>query len=217
MTNQSLATTDTLNSQPPNLLLLNAKVLTMSQHQPIAEAVAVQGQKILSVGSHNEVVALAGPNTRTIDCQGMTLLPGFIDAHCHVLATAAALQGVDCGPGTVSSIQELRKAVRGRADEIQQGAWVRGFGYDDLNLKEKRHPTRWDLDKAAPNHPVRLEHRSGHATVMNSLGLAHAGINRDTPDPIEGVIRREDATGEPTGLLLEMAGFLAERLGSLRN
>ena len=216
MTSQFLDSTESLNSQPPNLLLLNAKVLTMSQRQPVADAVAVQGQRILAVGSRKDLAALAGPKTQTIDCQGMTLLPGFNDAHCHVMATAAALQGVDCSPGAVSSIQGLRQAVRNRADEIQQGDWIRGFGYDDLALKERRHPTRWDLDQAAPNNPVRLDHRSGHATVMNSLGLAQAGIHRDTPDTMEGVIHREDATGEPTGLLLEMGGFLAERLGNLR-
>ncbi len=127
MTNQSSSPTEALNSQPPNLLLLNAKVLTMAQRQPIAEAVAVQGQNILAVGSHNVLAALAGPKTRTIDCQGMTLLPGFIDAHCHILATAAALQGVDCGPETVSSIQDLQQAVRNRTDEIPPG-----FGSGDL-------------------------------------------------------------------------------------
>ena len=188
----------------------------MAQRQPIAEAVALQGESILAVGSRHFIAALVGPKTRTIDCQGMTLLPGFIDAHCHVLATAAALQGVDCGPAAVSSIQDLQLAVRNRADEIPPGDWVRGFGYDELALKERRHPTRWDLDQAAPNHPVRLDHRSGHATVMNSLGLAQAAIHRDTADPVEGVIHREGATGEPTGLLLEMGGLLAERLGNLR-
>lgn len=208
--------TGPLNSQPPDLLLLNAKVITMAQRQPTAEAVAVQGPNILAVGSRKLIASLAGPNTRTIDCQGKSLLPGFIDAHCHVLATAAALQGVDCGPGAVSDIEELQKAVRDRAMKIQPGDWVRGFGYDDLALDEKRHPTRWDLDRAAPDHPVRLDHRSGHATVLNSLGLAQAGIGRDTADPVDGVAQREDATGEPTGLLLEMSGFLAERLGRLR-
>ena len=217
MTYQSRDTTNPISAQPPDLLLLNAKVLTISQSQPTAEAVAVQGASILAVGSGNDLAALAGPNTRTIDCQGMTLLPGFIDAHCHVLATASAMQGVDCGPGDVASIQELQLALRSRADVTPQGDWVRGFGYDDLALKERRHPNRWDLDQAAPDHPVRLDHRSGHATVLNSPGLAQAGIDRATPDPIEAVIQREDATGEPTGLLLEMGGFLAERLRNQKN
>lgn len=216
MTNQ-LVDTQTLTSKTPNLLLLNAKVITMAQGQQFAQAVAVLGQKILAVGSTKEVASLAGANTRTIDCQGMTLLPGFNDAHCHLLATAATFQGVDCGPAAVSNILELQQALGHHSDENRQGDWVLGFGYDDLSLGEKRHPNRWDLDRAAPNHPVRLDHRSGHATVLNSLGLAQAGINRDTADPTEGVIQRDGATGEPTGLLLEMGGFLAERLKNIRS
>jgi predicted amidohydrolase YtcJ len=147
----------------------------------------------------------------------MSLLPGFVDAHCHLLAMAASLQGLDCGPEAVSTMEGLRRAVRRRAGETQQGRWVCGFGYDDLALAEGRHPTRLDLDRAAPGHPVRLDHRSGHATVLNSPGLRLAGIHRDTPDPVDGVIDRDEATGEPTGLLLEMGGFLGERLGRLRS
>ena len=153
MTNQ-LVDTQTLTSKTPNLLLLNAKVITMAQGQPFAQAVAVLGQKILAVGSTKEVEALAGANTQTIDCQGMTLLPGFNDAHCHLLATAATFQGVDCGPAAVSNILELQQALGHHSDENRQRDWVLGFGYDDLSLSEKRHPNRWDLDRAAPNHSV---------------------------------------------------------------
>ena len=204
-------------AEPPDLLLLNATVLTLEQGQPRAEAVALRGQDILAVGRRADVAPLAGAKTRTIDCQGLALLPGFVDAHCHLLATAASLQGLDCGPGAVSDITALQQAVRRRAEETPQGRWVRGVGYDDLALKERRHPTRRDLDSAAPNHPVRLDHRSGHATVLNSQGLLLAGIHQDTADPVEGVIDRELETGEPTGLLLEMAGFLSQRLGRLRD
>jgi len=217
MTYQPVDTTESLTSKTPSFLLLNAKVITMAQDQPVAQAVAVLGQKILAVGSNKEVAALVGANTRTIDCQGMTLLPGFNDAHCHLLATAATFQAVDCGPTNVSNILELQQALGNRANERRKGDWLKGFGYDDLSLAEKRHPNRWDLDRAAPNHPVRLDHRSGHATVLNSLGLAQAGINRDTAVPNGGVVQRDDATGEPTGLLLEMGGFLAERLKNIRS
>ena len=201
----------------PDLLLLNANVLTLEPQPSRAEAVAIRGQTIMAVGHRKEVVFLAGPGTRTIDCEGMTLLPGFIDAHCHLLATAASMQGLHCGPEAVSSIADLQRAVRSRAEGTLLGRWIRGFGYDDFDLKERRHPTRWDLDSAAPQHPVRLEHRSGHATVLNSQGLLLAGINQDTPDPIDGVIARDEATGEPTGLLLEMAGYLRKRLGEDRS
>lgn len=204
-------------SGPPDLLLVNANVVTMDPQHPATEAVATRGQTILAVGSQQAVTGLSGPQTRTIDCQGMTLLPGFIDAHCHLLATAASLQGVDCGPSAVATIADLQRALGIRAGETPRGQWVRGFGYDDLDLREKRHPTRWELDAAAPFNPVRLDHRSGHATVLNSQGLRLAGINRDTPDPVDGVIQRVEGGAEPTGLFFEMAGFLGERIGRSRD
>ena len=197
--------------------MLNATVLTLEPGQPRAEAVALRGQDILAVGRRADVAPLARANTRTIDCQGLALLPGFVDAHCHLLATAASLQGLDCRPEAVSDIAALQQAVRRRAENTPKGRWVRGVGYDDLALIERRNPTSQDLDSAAPHHPVRLDHHSGHATVLNSQGLRLAGINRDTPDPVQGVIDRDEGTGEPTGLLLEMAGFLSQRLGRIRD
>ena len=199
-----------------DLLLENAKVLTLEPDQPRAEAVGVRAGAIVAVGRRADMAHLTGPDTRTIDCQGMTLLPGFVDAHCHLLATAAALQGLDCSPQAVSTIADLQRVIRQQVEATPQERWVRGFGYDDVALKERRHPTRWELDSAAPSHPVRLEHRTGHATVMNSRGLYLAGIHRDTPDPVDGVIDRDEATGEPSGLLLEMSGFLQDRLGRLK-
>ena len=198
-------------------MLVNAEVLTLEPGQPIAEAVALKGETIIAVGGRAEVARLAGPDTKTLDCQGMCLLPGFIDAHCHLFATASSLQGLRCGPTEVSNIQGLQAAIRRRAASTPQSRWIRGFGYDELALDEGRHPTRWDLDRAAPSHPIRLEHRSGHATVLNSLGLQLAQIHRDTPDPVDGVIERIEGSGEPTGLLLEMSAFLRQRLGRLRD
>lgn len=202
---------------PPDLLLLNARVLTMEPGQPGAEAVALRGETISAVGSRDELASLTGRGTRTIDCQGMTLLPGLVDSHCHLLAMAAALQGLDCSPQAVSSIEELVRVIRSKAEATPTDRWIRGFGYDHLALSEGRQPSRWDLDRAAPNHPVRLDHRSGHASVLNSLALRIAGIDKETPDPVEGVIDRDGTTGEPTGLLLEMAGFLRQRLGLSRD
>ena len=208
---------DNLAAGPVHLLLENANVLTPGHAQSKARAVAVRGGTIAAVGNAADMAHLRGGAARVIDCQGMTLLPGFADAHCHLLAAAAALQGLNCSPEALPIIERLKQAVRRRGAATPHGRWVRGFGYDELSFREKRHPTRWDLDEETPHHPVRLDHRSGHAVVLNSLGLELAGIRRDTPDPVDGVIDRDLSTGEPTGLLLEMSGFLRDRLGRLNN
>ena len=200
-------------SKPADLLLINANVVTLEPGIPVADAVAVAGDTILAVGKGKEVVKLAGPGSKWIDCRGLALIPGLIDAHLHLLALAAARHGLDCSPQAISSIRELLELVRGRAEGTPPGRWVRAFGYDHLSLNEGRHPTRWELDSAASHHPVRLDHRSGHATVLNSRGLQMAEIDRDTPDPVDGVIDRVEVTGEPTGLLLDAATFLRHRLG----
>ena len=194
-------------------MLVNARVLTMDPRRPSASTVVIIGNTIAAVGDNSLADEWPGNRARTIDCQGLTLIPGLIDSHCHILAQAAAMQSLDCGPDSVSSISELTQVIRQRAAETPAGGWIRGYGYDDTSLAEGRHPTRWDLDTAAPDHPVRLNHRSGHASVLNSLGLTLAGIHSDTPDPPEGIIDRDPATGRPTGLLLEMSGYLRERLG----
>ena len=198
------------------LLLFNARVVTMTGREDAPGAVAVRGRRIVWVGSSAEAARLAGPGTRLIDCSGRTLLPGLIDAHLHLLAYASSLVAVDCSPSSVDSIGQIVQALRRRALETPTGEWIRGYGYDDLSLLERRHPTRCDLDDAAPAHPVRLNHRSGHASVLNSLALDRVGIGANTPDPVDGVIDRDDH-GEPTGLLFEMAGYLDGRVPSLTN
>ena len=200
-------------SRPADLLLFNANVLSLEPGIPFADSVAIAGETILAVGKGKEVAKLSGPGSRRIDCRGLTLMPGLIDSHIHLLALAAARHGLDCSPQAVSSIRELLELVRGRAEGTPPGRWIRAYAYDDLSLKDGRHPTRWELDTVAPHHPVRLDHRSGHATVLNSRGLQMAEIDKDTPDPVDGVIDRIQDTGEPTGLLLDAATFLRQRLG----
>ena len=202
--------------QKPNLVVLNTEALTMDASQPQAQAVAVAEERILAVGSDEEIKGLAGPDTEVIDGQGLTLLPGFIDSHIHLLSLARTTQELDCRPDKASSVAAIAHRVFEWARIVPPGEWVRCFGYDDLALDERRHPTRHDLDKISPRHPVRLDHRSGHATVLNSVGLQMAGINAETPDPVEGVIER-DANSEPTGVLLEMSAFLSERMDMRRS
>ena len=136
-------------------------------------------------------------------------MPGIVDPHCHLFAAAAACNGVDCRPASdvAAALAALREAA------AQGSGWVRGYGYDDSPVGLGRHLNRHDLDAVTTQRPVRIEHRSGHACALNSVGLAQAGIGRDTPDPPGGVIVR-NAAGEPTGLLMEMDGWLRERIGT---
>ena len=198
-----------------NLILHNAIVVTLEPSQPHASLVAVQDGIIQAVGQQGDLQHLTTPGARLIDCGGATLLPAFHDAHCHLLALASSLLAVDCSPWRVASIAEVQDAIRRRAEVTPPGQWVRARGYHEALLQEGRHPTREELDQAAPHHPVKLTHQTGHATVLNSLGLDATGIHRDAPDPPEGVVERDPSSGEPTGLLLEMEGYLDERLPPL--
>lgn len=199
----------------PDLVLANAMVITLNDRQPAAELVAINGGRIAWVGSNSDLPGLARRGVKVIDCQGQALVPGFIDAHCHLMAYASSLLAVDCGPRAVASIGDIARALRERARRTPPGQWIRAVGYDESTLSEKRHPSRRDLDEAVSTHPVRLDHRSGHACVLNSMALDRVGISAGTPDPEGGVIDRDWSTGEPTGLLLEMSDFLSGRIPSL--
>ena len=191
-----------------DLVFSNARVITMEPWSPTAQSVAVTGGKILWVGSTEESHQFKGSHTKEIDCQGMALMPGFNDAHIHLLALASRLRWVDCRPDSAGSISQIVDEIGRRAQSCQTGEWVQAFGYDEFNLAEKRHPNRWDLDRATHAHPVRLDHRTGHASVLNSLALQLLQITKDTPDPPDGVIDRDESTGEPTGIFFEMGDYI---------
>ena len=155
-----------------SIFLYNATVITMEISMPRASWVYVEGSIIRAVGSGALPKHLIGSNTQLIDCQGMTIIPGFNDAHIHIFATASNSIGVDCGYNLVSSITDIGQRLKEKADKVTSDVWVKGFGYHEFNLIEKAHPTRWDLDNWVPHHPVRLRHSSGHAIVLNSKALA---------------------------------------------
>ena len=199
----------------PDLVLTNAHALTLDPARPRADAIAVSGGRIAWIGEFGGSLPVLPPCTQIIDCGGQTVTPGFIDAHCHTLAYASALIAVDCGAPAVSSISDIVDAIRLRAQATPRGDWIRAVGYREFDLREKRHPTRRDLDAATPHHPVRLNHRSGHACVLNSLALERIGIRADTEEPPGGTIERHLDTAEPNGLLLEMSDFLDARIPRL--
>ena len=180
----------------------------MNPAQPTAGLVAVKGNKVWLVGDNDRLGEVRGAETNLIDCQGKTVVPGFNDAHCHIFGFIRKLGSIDLSPASASSIDDIKVAVAERARNTPTGSWITGSDYNEFYLVEKRHPNRRDLDEAAPEHPVVLAHRSLHACVLNSLALAMADITGETPEPPGAVIDREVDTGQPSGLLFEMLGYV---------
>ncbi len=198
--------------QTADLILKNANVITMDRQQPTAELVAIKGNKILLVAGNDKLEQVTGVKTRIIDCRGKSLLPGFNDAHCHIFSFIRKLLSIDLSPSSVSSIVDIKAVISQRVKSTPLGNWITATDYNEFYLAEKCHPTRWDIDEVAPNHPVVLAHRSLHACVLNSLALRLAGITRETPEPPGGLIDRGLETGEPNGLLFEMLGYIREKV-----
>ncbi|MDZ7414436.1 MAG: amidohydrolase family protein, partial [candidate division KSB1 bacterium] len=193
-----------------DLIVINAKVWTVNQAQPVAEAVAVRGDKIVAVGTTNGVGKYRRARTTVIDAAGKLLLPGFNDAHLHFRSGGAALlQVVLDGCRTP---EEVQQRVAARVAEVEPGQWVTGRGWDHTLFNKGVWPTRQLLDRVSPDNPVFLTRVDGHVGWANSVALARAGINRDTPNPEGGEIVRDPSTGEPTGILKETAASLVARL-----
>ncbi|MFN7928412.1 MAG: amidohydrolase [Blastocatellia bacterium] len=190
----------------PDTVYVNGTVITMNAAQPQVEAIAVLGERIVAVGSNRDMRALAGKQTRVVDLQGKTLLPGFYDAHSHFVSGAMAgmyMADLNSPPiGRINTMDELIRVLQQRAKETPAGQWIVGRNYDDTLLQEKRHPTRADLDRVSTEHPVFIVHVSGHLGVANSLALAKANLSKDTPQPKGGVYRR-DVSGELNGVIEE--------------
>ncbi len=201
-------------SQTADTIYHNGPILTIDDTNPRAEAVAVKDGKILSVGKKDDVLKTKGDATKLVDLSGRTMLPGFVDAHGHVFAGGIqALSANLLAPpdGEVKDIASLQQTVRDwmaanrkAVDKIQL---VVGFGYDNAQLAELRHPTREDLDAVSKDLPVLLIHQSGHLVSANSKALEIGGISAATKNPEGGVIQRREGSQEPNGVLEETAAF----------
>jgi predicted amidohydrolase YtcJ len=191
-----------LSREQADLILHNGNFITIDPRNPHAEAIAVGRNRILAVGSNDEITGLASGATKRIDVGGSTVVPGFIDAHTHVAYSGRRhLRFVDCDLRSVGAIQA---AIRERASKTPEGEWVVGFKYDDTKTAERRFLTRVDLDSAAPKHPVYILHRGGHSGYVNSLAFSRIGVTETVPDPAGGKFGR-DTSGRLTGRLMERA------------
>ena len=209
---------------PADLIYSGGPIITVNDAAPMAEAVAVRAGRILAVGSRQQVEATRGPGTRMVNLEGRTMLPGFVDPHGHVVmvglqAVGANMLAAPDGEANdiAAVIRILREWVGRNQAAVRRYNLIFGFGYDDSQIREGRHPTRDDLDQVSTEVPVLIIHTSSHLAAANSKALEVAGITAATPDPVGGVFRRREGSREPNGVMEENALFVgaAPLLGRL--
>lgn len=193
-------------AEPADLVLHHGKIVTVDEDFSMAEALAVRGDRILAVGSNDEVLEHAGESTQRIDLDGRTVLPGLIDSHVHSLG--AALYEFDHPVPDMQTIADVLDYIRQRAKKLDDGTWIVVRQVFITRLREQRYPTREELDRAAPDNPVYFS--TGPDASVNSLALELSGIDEDfrIPEGESGRIERDPQTGEPTGILRSAGRYI---------
>jgi predicted amidohydrolase YtcJ len=197
------------------MALINGNVLTMNPTRPKVQAIAVRNKRVTAVGTNAEIKPCIGKNTRLIDLLGRTVLPGFIDTHVHVAGLGRSLASVNLRDA--DSINELQKGLKEHIQKAPKGRWIVGHGWDQDRFKEKRYPTRWDLDKFSSDNPVVLTRVCGHICVANSKALELANLTARSASPLWGKIDEDVENDEPTGILRESAMDLIWKVMPLPN
>lgn len=200
-----LATYDARDSTPT--LITAGMIRTVDDNAPTASAILIGGGEILAVGTKSDAEAAAadrGLAPIRVDLPDATIVPGFVDPHAHPLMYGQTLTWIDVSPDTAPSIPEMLETLWRESSKLPAGAPIRGYGYEQRNLAERRHPTRQELDEVAGNREVYVMNASGHGGVVNSFTLDKFGITRATPNPEGGEFFR-DADGELTGELSDAA------------
>lgn len=200
----SLWLTHAVAAEPATLILHHGQIVTVDREFRIAEAMAIVGERILAVGTNAEVLAHQGPETKVMDLQGQMVLPGLIDSHTH--PHSAALHEFDHPIPEMESIDDVLAYVRQRAESLPAGQWISISQVFITRLRERRYPTRQELDQAAPEHPVVFS--TGPDAMLNSLALKLSGIGRDFQVVGPGKIETDPDTGEPTGLLRNCGRYI---------
>ncbi|MFN8232299.1 MAG: amidohydrolase [Actinomycetota bacterium] len=190
-----------MGSDDRSVLIHGGAVFTAVAGEPTVEALVVRGSRIVGVGGRDELAARF-PDAHAVDVGGRTVLPGFIDAHNHFLATGESLGSVDLRYPDAATLADVARSLTDVARTTPRGGWITGFGFDDA--KYERPLTRWDLDGVSTAHPIRVHHVSGHHVFVNSMALATRGVTEDSPDPQGGrLVRGPD--GRLTGQCLDAA------------
>ncbi|WP_062262295.1 amidohydrolase [Endozoicomonas arenosclerae] len=197
-----------LNPTPPRQqLFTNGVILTMDQDNSVVESILVEDDRIIAIGTEEAMEEMASFDATVVDLDGMTLLPGFIEAHGHFPGSGLDAMAADLNSppiGDVLSISDIKKKLNDQARSLDKDEWILGFGFDDTLILERRFLNRDDLDSISTTQPVFVMHISGHMSIVNSFVLDQMGIDDNTPNPEGGEIVR-DAKGRATGLLKETA------------
>jgi predicted amidohydrolase YtcJ len=204
------------NAKAADVIYYGGPIVTLNDQQPTAQAVAVKNGKIVAVGSENSMRSWTGQKTEQVFLDGKTLVPGFIDSHGHMVnvgvqaIAANLLPPPDGGVDSIATLQQVLKDWVAKSTVSGKYGLIIGFGYDDSQLKEKRHPTKEELDEVSKDIPVMCFHQSGHIRSYNSKALEMAGITSQTKDPVGGVIQRKAGSQEPNGVFEESAMLLVD-------
>ena len=186
------------------LAFLGGKVFTADDKNTITSGVYVEDNRISAVGPAEEISRQLPQDTKVIDIEGKTLIPGFMDAHNHMLLGGSTLEQADVKYPAVGSIEELASTIAQAAEDTPEGEWIKGWGMDYAKYPEGRMPTRWDIDEVSRSHPVYITHTSGHFALVNSKALEMQEIPDTIHDPKGGVFVRDDK-GRLTGMLQDAA------------
>ncbi|NIM89729.1 MAG: amidohydrolase family protein [Candidatus Aminicenantes bacterium] len=196
-------------SEASDMILLNGNIWTVNPDQPWAEAVALEGGRILQVGSTSEIKKLAGAKTQIIDLKGDLVLPGFIDSHTHFLDGGFSLPRINLREAR--SKEEFIERIQNKAKELEKGAWILDGNWDHQQFIPPELPRKDWIDEVTPHNPVSVNRYDGHMVLTNSLALKMAGIAKETPSPQGGEILKDATTGEPTGILRDAAMELVQK------
>ena len=183
---------------------LNGEVITVDREDRVAEAVAIKGNRIMAVGKNEAIKPLIHEDTEIFDLKGRSLLPGFIDSHLHITMYGTNKLGVSCKEPNIHSIDDILRKLKNKAAQTPKGHWVRAWGFNELKIKERRYPTRQELDDVSRDHPIIVVRTCTHISVVNSKALERANIDQHTAEPPGGKIGR-DKNGIPNGILIETA------------
>ena len=179
-------------SLAPDRIVVNARVWTVEDAQPRAEAFAIRGDRFVAVGTSDDIRAMAGPRTEVFDAHGMAVTPGFIDGHNHPEGEQLLYEVLVGNPFNVEfvTLADILEKLKARAAVTPPGFWVDGYFYDDTKVRDGRPINVHDLDKVSTEHPVAVHHRGGHTLYCNSKALELAGVTRDSADPYGGTFDR---------------------------